>query len=235
MNKFLVVTACVVGLCGPAGAASIVHTPSNTTGTVYSHGTTDDLPYQVNKLRSEVKALQGQVNALAELGVVRRRTGDYPGAAEALAESLSISRDLGYRIGQANALNYLGPLRRLTGDHQGAAEAVAEALGIFRDLGHRWGEAEALNEAGTLHRIRGDLDTAAACHHQALDRAREINSRWEQAHAHAGLGRCALATGNTATARARLHRARAIFRQIGAPETSGITAELDALTQAEVP
>lgn len=66
MNRFLVITACVVGLCGPAGAASIVHTPANTTGTIYSHGTTDDLPHQVNKLRSEVKALQGQVNALQD-------------------------------------------------------------------------------------------------------------------------------------------------------------------------
>ena len=62
MNKFLVVMVCAVGLCGPAGAASIVHTPSNTTS--YAHDATDNLPYQVNELRSEVKALQDQVRAL---------------------------------------------------------------------------------------------------------------------------------------------------------------------------
>jgi peptidoglycan hydrolase CwlO-like protein len=62
MNKFLVVMVCTVGLCGPAGAASIVHTPSNTT--TYAHDATDNLPSQVNELRSEVKALQGQVSAL---------------------------------------------------------------------------------------------------------------------------------------------------------------------------
>jgi peptidoglycan hydrolase CwlO-like protein len=62
MNKFLVVMVCAVGLSGPAGAASIVHTPSNTTS--YAHDATDNLPYQVNELRSEVKALQGQVSAL---------------------------------------------------------------------------------------------------------------------------------------------------------------------------
>jgi hypothetical protein len=62
MNKFLVVMVWAVGLCGPAGAASIVHTPSDTK--TYTHDATDDLPYQVNELRSEVKALQGQVSAL---------------------------------------------------------------------------------------------------------------------------------------------------------------------------
>jgi peptidoglycan hydrolase CwlO-like protein len=62
MNKFLIVMICAVGLCGPAGAASIVHTPSNTT--TYAHDATVNLPYQVNELRSEVKALQGQVSAL---------------------------------------------------------------------------------------------------------------------------------------------------------------------------
>ena len=62
MNKFIVVMLCAAGLCGPAGAASVVHTPSNTT--TYTRDATDDLPYQVNELRSEVKSLQGQVSAL---------------------------------------------------------------------------------------------------------------------------------------------------------------------------
>jgi TolA-binding protein len=62
MNKFLVVLLCAAGLCGPAGAASIVHAPSD--ATTYTHDSTDSLPYQVNELRSEVRALQGQVSAL---------------------------------------------------------------------------------------------------------------------------------------------------------------------------
>ena len=62
MNKFLVALICAAGLRGPAGAASIVHTPSNTM--TYAHVTTENLPYQVSELRSQVKALQGQVSAL---------------------------------------------------------------------------------------------------------------------------------------------------------------------------
>jgi TolA-binding protein len=64
MSKFIVLMVFVAGLCGPAGAASSVHTPSDTTGTTYAHDATNNLPYQVNELRSEVKALQGQVSAL---------------------------------------------------------------------------------------------------------------------------------------------------------------------------
>ena len=47
----------------------------------------------------------------SDLGAMRQLTGDYPGAAEALAEALGISRDLGDRLGQANALLNLGIVR----------------------------------------------------------------------------------------------------------------------------
>ena len=60
----------------------------------------------------------GQARALGDLGDVRRMTGDYPAAAQALEQALAatqaheqaldIYRDLGDRLGQANALNYLG-------------------------------------------------------------------------------------------------------------------------------
>ncbi len=81
----------------------------------------------------------GEASALNDLGVVRRLTGDYPGAAEALEAALGLCRDLSDRLGQANALNELGVVRRLTGDYLGAAEALEEALGRYRDLGKPWG------------------------------------------------------------------------------------------------
>ena len=71
MSKFIVVMVCAVGLCGTAGAASIVHTPSATTGTTYAHDATDNLPYQVNELRSEVKVLQGQVSTLQNANMMQ--------------------------------------------------------------------------------------------------------------------------------------------------------------------
>ncbi|HEY1856870.1 hypothetical protein [Acidocella sp.] len=76
MNKFIVVVALAAGLCGPAGAASIVHTPSDATGTTYAQHATDNLPYQVNELRSEVKALQGQVSTLKNANIEQNDESD---------------------------------------------------------------------------------------------------------------------------------------------------------------
>ena len=52
--------------------------------------------------------MPNMANALDELGIVRRLTGDYLGAAQAQQEALDIYRDLGDRQGQANALDHLG-------------------------------------------------------------------------------------------------------------------------------
>jgi tetratricopeptide (TPR) repeat protein len=111
-----------------------------------------------------------------------------------------------------------------------AAQALQEALSLYRDLGDQIGEAEALNEAGALHMFRGDLSAAETRHRQALDLASEMDLPWGEAHALAGLGRCALSAGRAADAEADLRKARDIFQQIGAAEASGISAELDALT-----
>src|SRR5208283_2724895 len=98
---------------------------------------------------------RGEANALNDLGVMRRPTGDYPAAAQAQEQALGLYRDLGDRLGQANALTSLGVVRRATWDYPGAGPALEQALGIYRDIGDRGGEVEALNEAGTLHRVSG--------------------------------------------------------------------------------
>ena len=161
---------------------------------------------------------------------MRRLTGDYPAAAQALEQALDIYRDLGDRLGQANALSDLGVVRRMTGDYPAAAQALEQALGIYRDLGDRGGEAEALNERGTLHRVSGELAQAEGCHQQALELARAIASSWDEAHALAGLGRCALAAGHATQAEVLLRQALEIFQRIGAAEAPDLLAELDALT-----
>ena len=175
----------------------------------------------------------GQANALNRLGAVWRLTGDYPAAAQAQEQALRIYRDLGNRLGHANALCFLGVVRRLTGDYPAAAQAQEQALGIFRDLGNRSGEAETLNERGTLHLVSRDLAQAEGYHQQALELARVIASSWDEAHALAGLGRCALAVGHAAKAADMLRQALEIFQRIGAAEATDVSAELDALTDAQ--
>jgi hypothetical protein len=68
----------------------------------------------------------GQANALTDLGVIRWRAADYPGAVAALEEALGIFRDLGDRLGHANAFLDLGTVRWLTGNYPAAAAAEQE-------------------------------------------------------------------------------------------------------------
>ena len=188
---------------------------------------------QALSICSDLGSRLGQANALKDLGNVRRMTGDYPGATLALEQALDIYRDLGERLGQGNAFKDLGIVRRMTGDYPGAAQALEQALSISRDLGNRSGEVMALNETGTLHRVSGDLGGAEDCYQRALELARAIPSSWDEACALAGLGRCANAAGRTTQAKALLRQALKTFQRIGAAETAGTLAELNALTGPE--
>lgn len=80
------------------------------------------------------------------------RTGDNPGAAQALDEALGMYRDIGDRLGQAYALHYLGDLRRQAGHYPAATEALEEALRICCAIGDRLGQAAALAELGFVRR-----------------------------------------------------------------------------------
>ena len=121
-------------------------------------------------------------------------------------------------------------MRLHTGDYPGAAQAQEQALGLYRDLGDRRGQAHALNDRAAVHRVSGDLTRAEACYQQALELARAMARLWDEAHALAGLGRCAMAEGHATRAEALLRQALEIFQQIGAAETPGVLAEVDALT-----
>jgi tetratricopeptide (TPR) repeat protein/transcriptional regulator with XRE-family HTH domain len=157
----------------------------------------------------------GQANALLDLGMVRRLTGDYPAAAQALEQALDIYRDLGDRLGQANALHGLGDLRRLTGDYPAAVQALEQALGISRDLGDRLGQATALLYLGNVRPQTGDYPAAAQALEQALGISRDLGDRLGQAYALLSLGNVRQQTGDYPAAAQVLEQALGISRDLG--------------------
>jgi DNA-binding SARP family transcriptional activator len=125
----------------------------------------------------------GEANARNDLGDMRRVTGDYQGAAEALEQALDLSRDTGDRLGEANALLNLGTVRQLTDDRPAAAATLEHALEIYRDTGDRLGEANALLNLGEVRRVLNDYKAAADALERALgiycdtgDRSGEANA-----------------------------------------------------------
>ncbi|MEY9895170.1 tetratricopeptide (TPR) repeat protein/DNA-binding SARP family transcriptional activator [Catenulispora sp. MAP5-51] len=152
--------------------------------------------------------------ALGDLGRVRRITGGYAQAAEALEPALRIYRQLGDRFGEAVMLVELGEVRYLTGDYPGAAELQEPALEIFQALGSRLGEAAALNGLGRGRYMTGDFPGAADAQERALRIYRQAGNRFGEAAAQTNLGEVRGRIGDDAEAALALERALEIFRQI---------------------
>jgi tetratricopeptide (TPR) repeat protein/transcriptional regulator with XRE-family HTH domain len=156
----------------------------------------------------------GQANALTHLGSVRRRMGDYPGAAQAAEQALEIYRDPGDRLGQANAHLYLGATRWRMGDYPGAAQAAEQALETYRDLGDRHGQANALFYLGGTLQMTGDYPGAVQVLEQALDIYRDLGDRFGQGDALLYLGIVRRRTGDYPGAACRLEQALHIYRDV---------------------
>ncbi len=158
----------------------------------------------------------GQANALNDLGDVRRLTGDYPGATQALEQALGIYQDLGDRLGQANALSNLGYIRRMTGDLPGATQALEQALGIYQDLGDRLGQANALRELGVVRSGTDDYPGAVPALEQALGIYRDLGDQIGQAAALSFLGEVRQRmTGDYLAAAQALEQALGLSRDAG--------------------
>ena len=156
----------------------------------------------------------GRARALADLGGVRRLTGDLHGAVEAFTGALEIYREIGNRHGEAGALNELGGLRRETGDLRGALEALSSALEIYRGIGNPHGEAAVLTDLAGVRRLMVDLPGAVDALTHALKLCGEIDYRYGEAVALNELGRVRRMIGDLPGAVEALDRARQIYREL---------------------
>ena len=153
--------------------------------------------------------------ALADLGRVRRLTGDLPGATDAAIQALEIFRSIGDRLGEAYALTNLGIVRQYTGDLHGSGDALTGALKIFEESGQQGGEGYALTELGHVRYLTGDLPGADDALTRALEIFRLIGHQNGEAYACTELGRLRRMVGDLPAAADALTRAREICRAIG--------------------
>lgn len=156
-----------------------------------------------------------QANALNDLGVVQRLTGQYSAAAQALGQALGSYRELGDRLGQANALNDLGVVHRMDGQYPVAAEVLDQALSIYRALGDRLGEANAQHDLGALRLVTGEYAKAVKLLRAALAIYEDLRDLLGQAHALNFLGDAQRMIGSYSDAAQDLEAALSIYRQLG--------------------
>jgi tetratricopeptide (TPR) repeat protein/transcriptional regulator with XRE-family HTH domain len=157
----------------------------------------------------------GQADALHELGVLQRETGDWHAAAASLTQALELYRGLGDLAGQASAIDNLGEIKWATGDYPAAAACHERAIELYRDAGHRTGQAMAIKNLGIAQALTGDYPAAAASYRQALGMFRDIGHQWGQAMATLNLGQLQAETGDYPAAAASLTQALDMYRGFG--------------------
>jgi predicted ATPase/serine/threonine protein kinase len=94
--------------------------------------------------------------------------GDYDSAWPPVAESLSISRELGDRQGVARCLGTLATIAIFKDALEDARVWSTECLDVYRDLGRPLGVASALQNLGHVALRRGDLDEAHSRYEEAI-------------------------------------------------------------------
>lgn len=144
-----------------------------------------------SQLTGEELALR--IEAISQIGLVRRAQGNLPAAlvalrrAEALASAL-VARDPArpdWQRARAQAADVLGQVLLEQGDVDGALRTWQEALELARQQVERfpaepaWMTNLALSEhnVGTLLELRGDLDGALRHYRQSLDLQRRLDAK----------------------------------------------------------
>jgi DNA-binding SARP family transcriptional activator len=152
---------------------------------------------------------------LTDVSRLRRLTGDYPGAGEAVTRALEICRTVGNQLGEASALTELARMRHMTGDYAAAEAVLIRALEIYRTIGNRNGEGHALTEFGRMRHTIGDYAAAEAALNGALEIYRELGNRSSLAGTLIEVGRLRILTGDYPAAAEAQTRALEINLALG--------------------
>lgn len=157
---------------------------------------------------------KAEAEALTNLGIVERLTGDYVAAMATLDRALEACRAVGDRHGEARALVALGVVERLTVSYPIATTTLRRALDLHAGAADQLGQADALNELGCVQRLSGSFRDARASHEQALLLYRDLGDRQGQADSLRYLGRVHQEIGDYATVAALYARAMDLYSNL---------------------
>jgi predicted ATPase/class 3 adenylate cyclase len=124
--------------------------------------------------QSQDASLSARTKALAGIGLLAHRQGDYNDAIRMATESLALFRECGDRWGTGQALYILGAATEGQGDYERAKTLLIESLALGREVGDKWEIATRLNSLGEVARCQGDFESARASYEESLALRREI-------------------------------------------------------------
>jgi tetratricopeptide (TPR) repeat protein len=120
----------------------------------------------------ELSKMNGEASTEAyvtrQLGQLRERNGDIPGAIAQYGHSLQTYQSANDLSGQARTHRDLALAHRKLGDHRRALEHLEQSKILSEELGDENGIAAALGYQGVLYKSQGDLVSAIAAHEAAI-------------------------------------------------------------------
>jgi tetratricopeptide (TPR) repeat protein len=183
--------------------------------------------FEINQsLLTAARDAQGHsenADALANMGVIRRKQGQLSEARDLLREAVKSARlaEFSGRPQLSYALDNLGLVERRLGDWGQAEACFVEARNLHRELANASGEAQSLRHLSGLRQARGDSDGARSLVNEALQL--EPPDRRTTAALLSQLANLDEQAGELGQAADSLKKALAINEEIGSPDGTGMT------------
>jgi tetratricopeptide (TPR) repeat protein len=176
---------------------------------------------QALEIAQEIGDRQGEGNALGNLGMLYRATGEIKKAIKCYEKALEIARENGYRQLEGKTLDNLGDAYSDLGELRKAIENHEQALEIARENGYRQLEGNILSSLGNAYRDIGEVKKAIEIYEQALEIARENGYRQLEGNILSSLGNAYRYIGEVKKAIEYIEQAIDVVRDIGAKINEG--------------
>jgi tetratricopeptide (TPR) repeat protein len=167
----------------------------------------EGLYHQVVESTEKTNSLRLRSIAYSGLSDIAFQSGDYLKARKFLTQSLSIARNMGYRLFISYRLIKLADIAIVEGELSETEEYLQEALAITNYTGNPYQQANSNRMLGTVAFERGDFDNAETYFKESLRIYREIDLQLGIGQITSNLGNLTLAKGDIQEAVQKYHSA----------------------------
>jgi len=172
---------------------------------------------------TELKDLEGQVQALGVQISIAQPQGDFNGALQLFDRVLELSRRLDDQDKIAEALKNMGVVYSRKGDSERALQLYEESLALARQQENLTLQAACLSNIGNLHFFGGDIDAAFDRYREAREMHTRLGDTAMAARPTLNMGLAELRRGNHEQGLLLLNQAADIFRDTGDRATYAMT------------
>jgi tetratricopeptide (TPR) repeat protein/transcriptional regulator with XRE-family HTH domain len=175
-------------------------------------------------LFEQIEDLDGQCVTNWNIGNVLLEMGRHPEAYEQMVIACRLAEQAGDPHLRVSTLNAVGWALLRLGEPERALEVLREAIAISNP--HRPPHSHVVDSLGRTYLALGRFAEAAGCFTETLDASVTRGDERAAGVALLGLGDVHAAAGDAAAARAAWQRALDIYRALGHPDISAVTARL---------